>query len=548
MDVEVSVAWNFVISYLYNKLPRRRVDCFGQELEKGLKRKFDGHWYPDMPFKGSAFRCVKFNGVAADPLVEQAAIHSGMNIEEVRDYLPNELTLWVDPKEVSYRIGEKGLVKILYSDKKSSGNDDGFPCEVPAECDELVPGMNGCFNPEAQSFRPIETLSASMSSLNLSPVDGSSPTSPAWGSPSPTHGLHSSTGNSPINNPFIPMVPRSHVHQQQEQKFTAAMFAQTKFGSTKLKSNAKRPNRLSPTDFGGGAGGSTMGYNPGITAAKQQRHVLQSHWINGVGAVSPVGAAGYHAAMSAGFPAPSNMAAAAAAPFSVGGAHAQMQPHGIVRGGRNQSLSPRDPRQDLIAAQQQMMLLQQQHLQLQQQQQQQQNQQQQPPHLLHRHTSLPNGLPSPTSTHPLGSINGGAGPLDLAPNSDLFPSSHIPTSSNPSSTSSAAAAFYNNTPSISNTPANPRPTTPQPPQAPAGVSTNENTPFSPNEKAVTSQSDLGLQGIMGRLAASQSEGENMAADTSGFVNSGLNNENAAATWSGGMSSPYASLQHLLVAN
>lgn len=51
MHIEVQVALNFVISYLYNKLPRRRVNIFGEELEKALKDKFQGHWYPDKPFK-----------------------------------------------------------------------------------------------------------------------------------------------------------------------------------------------------------------------------------------------------------------------------------------------------------------------------------------------------------------------------------------------------------------------------------------------------------------------------------------------------------------
>lgn len=40
MHIEVQVALNFVISYLYNKLPRRRVNIFGEELEKALKDKF----------------------------------------------------------------------------------------------------------------------------------------------------------------------------------------------------------------------------------------------------------------------------------------------------------------------------------------------------------------------------------------------------------------------------------------------------------------------------------------------------------------------------
>lgn len=53
MHIEIQVALNFVISYLYNKLPRRRVNIFGEELEKALKVKFQGHWYPDKPFKVS---------------------------------------------------------------------------------------------------------------------------------------------------------------------------------------------------------------------------------------------------------------------------------------------------------------------------------------------------------------------------------------------------------------------------------------------------------------------------------------------------------------
>lgn len=53
MHIEIQVALNFVISYLYNKLPRRRVNLFGEELERALKDKFQGHWYPEKPFKVS---------------------------------------------------------------------------------------------------------------------------------------------------------------------------------------------------------------------------------------------------------------------------------------------------------------------------------------------------------------------------------------------------------------------------------------------------------------------------------------------------------------
>lgn len=222
MHVEVSVALNFVISYLYNKLPRRRVDMYAEELERLLKERFQGHWYPECPAKGSAFRCVRVSGQDADLIMEKSAQLSGMDIEEIRGYLPKDLSIWIDPCEVSYRIGEKGPVKILYSNKDNAASIEGLDKEIQA--------ASKGFNPDAQCFKPIDSLSSSMNNLNLSP---SSPVSPPGGNST------SPPLTSFLNRP-------SHAPM-----FTTAMFAQTKFGSTKLKSQAKRPSRLSPTEVNG---------------------------------------------------------------------------------------------------------------------------------------------------------------------------------------------------------------------------------------------------------------------------------------------------------
>ncbi|XP_048760817.1 protein Tob1-like isoform X1 [Ostrea edulis] len=242
MHVEVSVALNFVISYLYNKLPRRRVDMLAEELERGLKKKFQGHWYPDKPFKGSGFRCVRMNGEKVDPVFIHAASECGLSLEEVKTYLPAELTIWIDPAEVSYRIGEKGQIKILYSDRKDESTEETADREVQA--------AGRTFNPDAQCFKPIDNLSASLNNLCLSPVmlSPSSPTSSkgwsASASTSPSGSLFSSTVSRPTP-------PATHVSKENAvPRFTAASFAQTKFGSTKLKTNAKRPTRLSPTELG----------------------------------------------------------------------------------------------------------------------------------------------------------------------------------------------------------------------------------------------------------------------------------------------------------
>ncbi|KAM6293182.1 protein Tob2 isoform 2-T2 [Porphyrio hochstetteri] len=138
MHLEIKVALNFIISYLYNKLPRRRADLFGEELERLLKKKYEGHWYPEKPLKGSGYRCVHI-GETVDPVVELAAKRSGLAVEDVRANVPEELSVWIDPFEVSYQIGEKGSVKVLYLD-------DSEGCSV-AELDKEI---KSSFNPDAQ--------------------------------------------------------------------------------------------------------------------------------------------------------------------------------------------------------------------------------------------------------------------------------------------------------------------------------------------------------------------------------------------------------------
>lgn len=268
MHIEVQVALNFVISYLYNKLPRRRVNIFGEELEKALKEKFKGHWYPEKPFKGSAFRCLK-TGDPVDPVLEKAAKESGVPIQDVLENLPQELAVWVDPGEVSYRIGEKGAVKVLFSESADPQDESSADREVTKT-----------FNPEAQCFRPIDAVGCSLSGLSLSPkamtpfnssANGSVVTqlisSVANGGPVPNgnnangkianaiggHLSSPSSGSSPTPlgsykgspSPVPSFIPRTTAPLT----FTTATFAQTKFGSTKLKTSSKRANRMSPTEF-----------------------------------------------------------------------------------------------------------------------------------------------------------------------------------------------------------------------------------------------------------------------------------------------------------
>ena len=149
MHSEIQVALKFVISFLFNKLPRRRVNLFGEELENALREKFQGHWYPDKPFKGSAYRCLKITD-PSDPVLNRAARESGNPISDIIENLPADLAVWIDPGEVSYRMGEKGAVKILYSEKETNSS----------TVEEV--------NPEVRGFLTLDTVTSSLSGLSLS--------------------------------------------------------------------------------------------------------------------------------------------------------------------------------------------------------------------------------------------------------------------------------------------------------------------------------------------------------------------------------------------
>lgn len=138
--------------------------------------------------KGTAYRCLK-SGNPTDPILERAAQEANVNINDILENLPIDMSVWIDPGEVefkfiklklfhllinfsemvqvSYRIGEKGQMKILWSENSGDQMDELNDREVTKT-----------FNPDAQIFQPIESARKSVSPFNNrgglpSPSDGS---------------------------------------------------------------------------------------------------------------------------------------------------------------------------------------------------------------------------------------------------------------------------------------------------------------------------------------------------------------------------------------
>ncbi|TSY41742.1 Protein Tob2 [Bagarius yarrelli] len=245
MHLEVKVALNFIVSYLYNKLPRRRADLFGEELERILVSRFKGHWYPEAPLRGSAFRCLHL-GVPGDPVVDLAARRSGLDMEEVRANVPPELSIWIDPYEVSYQIGEKGAVKVLYlEDPPGLGGEAEGSEHLEGLCKgekDLEDEKNLGFNPDAQVFVPIasQVSPVMLASLSNSPTPLCQGLYSYAGSSTPTDPtMHSNVSSPPppsIGMPYSYPAAKPNPHPSLQQiTFTTASFAATKFGSTKMK-------------------------------------------------------------------------------------------------------------------------------------------------------------------------------------------------------------------------------------------------------------------------------------------------------------------------
>lgn len=127
MRIEVHSAADFLMNLLrvkVNSLSENQLLSFKGSLQEVMQKRYLNHWYPTKKEKGSGYRCIRING-KMDPMIEQAGSIAGLNSRQLRKMLPQELTLWIDPSEVAYRIGENGSICMLYvKDNRGSPSSD----------------------------------------------------------------------------------------------------------------------------------------------------------------------------------------------------------------------------------------------------------------------------------------------------------------------------------------------------------------------------------------------------------------------------------------
>ncbi len=114
-EVKSAVQLLVHILSLNNSICKTKLEKFSECLEKLLCLRYEQHWHPQKPFLGSAYRCIRITQKIMDSVIEKSATMAGLTFADLYKSLPQDFTLWIDPADVSYRIGEDGSICCLYS-------------------------------------------------------------------------------------------------------------------------------------------------------------------------------------------------------------------------------------------------------------------------------------------------------------------------------------------------------------------------------------------------------------------------------------------------
>lgn len=156
MKTEVQSAVDFLTNLLSKRIPEEEKTVqFNESLESVLCSHYADHWFPEKPNKGSAYRCIRIVNRKMDPLLARAGAHVGLAEEELLNYLPSELTLWIDPLEVSYRIGEDGSIGVLYEMKRNSQTHESASSEFDSS-DDSSSGSLSSSPSQSQEYLPLQ--------------------------------------------------------------------------------------------------------------------------------------------------------------------------------------------------------------------------------------------------------------------------------------------------------------------------------------------------------------------------------------------------------
>lgn len=115
MKQEVAAAAEFLLNILQQEVDR---STLGSRLQEMLVERYQGHWYPDEPHRGCAYRSLQLSPSFVDALLLRAAELAGVNLASRGC---EEILLWVNPGEVKALRGGKNM-QFIWTDGTTAEN------------------------------------------------------------------------------------------------------------------------------------------------------------------------------------------------------------------------------------------------------------------------------------------------------------------------------------------------------------------------------------------------------------------------------------------
>lgn len=109
---EITVACSYLLRLMkaHVQLSPEQISIFKRTFHDILSKRYNGHWFPATPQRGSAFRCLQTKNWK-DPVLRSVAERCRLPLHR---YLPAIFTIWIDPGEVAVCFGDEGTWCPLY--------------------------------------------------------------------------------------------------------------------------------------------------------------------------------------------------------------------------------------------------------------------------------------------------------------------------------------------------------------------------------------------------------------------------------------------------
>ncbi|XP_061452650.1 protein BTG3-like [Rhineura floridana] len=162
MKTEVGTAVRFIsrVVNCNNKLDKEQVEGFSKSLIRILCERYTGHWYPENPTKGQAFRCIRINRqYAVDESILKACEECGINYADLA--LPREITVWIDPGDIGCRFGEDNH-HFTVKDEEDSNTGKATPEPETSDYHSASPTESLLSSEDEGTVKPLAASAASL--------------------------------------------------------------------------------------------------------------------------------------------------------------------------------------------------------------------------------------------------------------------------------------------------------------------------------------------------------------------------------------------------